>query len=210
MKITVFTIAYNGYGVFIPRWLKSIHSQTYPSYEIIVVLGRDHGLKDIPGGAKILYHDQSATMGFLRNLAIDAATGDYMFYFSADDILLGNALREISNVNADIIALRYYKEHEVHVTPEIMAEKLGEWETLYTDCCGYMAFKKGLRYEDTDWPNYPLLFQAYMEGYTFRRTKEPGAVYIKRHGGHGRVFANNVQGTGEIMKYLVQYGLITE
>jgi len=210
VKITVCTIAYNDYGKFIPRWLKSVQSQIHPAHEIIVVLGDKHGLQEIPAGAKFIYHDQPATMGFLRNLAVDAATGDYIFFFAVDDILLGNALQEISKVNADLIALRYYHENILNVTPEIVAEKLKEWRAHYAGACGYMAFKNGLglRYEDTDWANYPLLFQAYMKGYTFRRTKEPGAVYIQRPGGHGQQVVNHRWGYLAIEKYLLQYGLI--
>ena len=209
MKITAFTIAYNGYGVFIPRWLKSVQSQTHPAHEIIVVLGHNHGLQEIPRGAKLRCHDQPATMGFLRNLAVDAATGDYMFYFSADDILLGNALQEISNVDADLIALRYYHENDVRVTPEIIADQLDEWETHYIAACGYVAFKKGLRYEATNWPNYPLLFQAHTKGYTFGKTKDPGAVYIQRPECHGQDVGNNEQGRVAIMESLLSHGLIT-
>jgi len=210
MKITVFTIAYNDYGRFIPRWLKSVQSQIYPAHEVIVVLGDNHGLEEKPTGAKFIHHDQPATMGFLRNLAVDAATGDYIFYFSADDILFGNALQEISKINADIIALRYYQDNKLRVTPEIIVEKLKAWKTQYTDVFGYVAFKKGLRFEDTNWPNYPLLFQAYTKKYTFGRTKEPGAVYIKRPDGHGRPVVNHRWGYLAIEKYLLQYGLITK
>jgi|APSaa5957512622_1039677.scaffolds.fasta_scaffold07919_5 glycosyltransferase involved in cell wall biosynthesis len=209
MRITVFTIAYNGYGAYIPRWLKSIQSQSYLAHEIIVVLGQDHGLQEIPSGVKVIYHGQPATMGFLRNLALDVATGDYMFYFSADDILLGDALQGISEVDADLIGLRYYQENEVRVTPEIVGEKLDDWETHYIGACGYVAFKNGLRYEDTNWPNYPLLFQAHMKGYTFGRTEEAGAVYIQRPDAHGQDFGNNEQGREEIMECLLLYGLIT-
>lgn len=211
MKITVFTIAYQGYGPFIPRWLKSVQSQTCQAYEIIIVLGYGHGLQDIPEGVKVIHHDQiDATMGVLRNLAVDSATGDYLFYFSADDILLGNALQEISKVNTDLIALRYYQDTELRVTPEIIAEKIEGWMTHYIGACGYSAFKKGLRYEDTNWPNYPLLFQAYTRGYTFGETKEPGAVYIQRPGSHGQFVKNCQHGIDEIYKYLLEYGLITE
>lgn len=209
MKITVFTIAYNGYGLFIPRWLKSVQSQTKQAHEIIVVLGNKHGLKEIPDGVKVLYHEEPATMGFLRNLAMDKATGDYLFYFSADDILLGNALHEISKVKADLIALRYYRGSDVDVTPEVIAEKLIDWQTEYTGACGYVAFKNnGLRYEDTDWPNYPFLFQAFIKGCTFGRTKESGAYYNRWFGGHSQYESNVKQGMVEIKKYLLQYGLI--
>lgn len=210
MKITVFTIAYNGYGLFIPRWLQGVQSQIYPAHEIIVVLGYKHGLRGIPHDVKIIYHEQPATMGFYRNLALDHATGDYVFYFSADDILLGNALKEISNVNAELIALRYYRGAKVDVTPEVVAEKLIDWKTEYTGAAGYVAFKHGLdlRYEDTDWPNYPFLFQAFINGYTFGRTKEPGAYYNRWFGGHSQYESNVKQGMDKIKKYLLQYGLI--
>lgn len=210
MKITAFTIAFNGYGAFIPRWLKSVQSQTCPAHEIIIVLGHNHGLQEIPNGVKVLYYDHPATMGFLRNLAVDTATGDYLFYFSADDILLGNALQEISKVNADFIALRYYHEGELRVTPMIMTDLLPYWKRYYIGACGYVAFKKGLRYEDTDYPNYPLLFQAYTKKYLSGRTEEPGAVYIQRQNGHGQSVINNGQAISEIEKYLLKYGLITE
>ncbi len=207
MKITVCTFVYNSYGVFIPRWLKSVQLQTYPAHEIIVVLGHNHGIEDIPSGVKVIHYEQPATMGFLRNLAVDLVTGDYVFFVAADDILFGNALQEISNVNTDIIALRYYQENKIRVTPEITAERLVEWRKYYIGACGYWAFKKGLRHEDTNCASYPLLLQAYKKGYTFKMTKNPGAVYIQRPGGYGQQIENRKHGLKEIEKYLLAYGL---
>jgi len=207
-KISVCAIAYNGYGEFVPRWLKAVQMQTYPAYEIIVVLGRDHGLPNILAGARYIYHDQPATMGFLRNLAVDAATGDYLFFCDVDDMLLPNALQEIRTTDADIVALQYYLKGEICITPEVVAEKLLDWRLHYTGAFGYMAFKKGLRHEDTDWPNYPLLFQAYKKGYTYKQTKGPCAVYLQRANGHGQNPENHKKGFAEIEKYLLQYNLI--
>lgn len=211
MKITVFTIAFNGYGEFIPRWLKSVESQIYPAHEIIIVLGYRHGLQNNfnISGVKAINYGLPTTMGFLRNLAVDMATGDYIFYFSADDILFGNALQEISNVKADLIALRYYQENRLRVTPEITVEQLKKWTKHNIGACGYVAFKKGLRYEDTDWPNYPLLFQAYTKRYTFKPTEAPGAIYLQRRDGHGLLTKNNVKGESVVRKYLSLYGLTT-
>lgn len=208
MKITACTTAYNGYGGFIPRWLKNVQAQTYPVHEIIIVLGHNHGLEEIPEGVKIIHHEQPATMGFLRNLAVDASTGDYIFFFAVDDILFGHALQEISNVDADIIALRYNLKDKLCVTPEIVAEKLNEWRQHYAGACGYMAFKKGLRNEDTDWPNFPLLFQAYKKGYTYAATEKSCAEYVQRPGGHGQNHSNHTKGFMELEKYILKYGLI--
>lgn len=208
MKITVCATAYNGYGIFLQRFIKNAQAQTYPAHEIIIVLGHNHGLKEIPDGVKFIYHNEPATIGFLKNLAIDEATGDYIFFFAADDVLLENALQEISEVDADIIALRYKLENKMCVTPEIVAEKLPQWRKHYAGACGYIAFKKGIRCDDTNYPNYALLFQAYKKGWTFGKTKEAGAIYIQRPGGRGQKTENHAKGYKEIEKYLRQYGLI--
>lgn len=208
MRISVCTFAYNGYGKFIPGWVKNAQKQTYPAYEIIVVLGEKHGLKDMPSGVKFIYHDRPATMGYLKNLAVDAATGDYVFFCAADDNLLENALHEISKVDADIIALKYYDGDKICVTPEIKAEKLPEWRQHYTAASGYIACKNGMRYEDTDWATYPMLFKAFKDGLKFKTTSEPGAIYLHRVGTHGTKPENHAQGYIETEKYLRKYGLI--
>ena len=209
MKISVCTTAYNGYGRFLQRFIENAQAQTYPAHEIIIVLGHDHGLKEIPDGVKFIYHDEPATMGFLKNLALDVATGDYIFFFAADDILLENALQDISEIDADIIALRYNLGNRLEGAPEIVAEKLPNWRSHYTGASGYMAFKKGIRHDDTDYANYALLFQAYAKGWTFKRTKESGAIYLQRPDGRGQQPENHIKGFKEIEKYLLKYGLIS-
>lgn len=204
--MTIISIIYNGYGRFAKKWTECAKAQTVPADEIIIVLGKDHGVTEFEDGVKYIHHGEKATMGFLRNLAVDEAKSDYILYFSIDDILLPNAIEEIKKVDKDLVALRYRHGDKTAHTPEIKKELIPNWWTNYIGPAGYVAFRKGLRYEDTDFPNYPLLFSAYKKGYSFGVTENVCAVYIPRPGGHGRS-GNNWNGIQEIKKYLKTYGL---
>jgi len=94
-NITVFTIIYNNYGQFLDKWLSCIKQQTIQPKEIIVVLGKNHGV-DIGKyeGVKFLLFD-SDVMGTLRNIAITNKRFKKCLYFSVDDELLPNAIQQI-------------------------------------------------------------------------------------------------------------------
>lgn len=206
MKIALIAIAYNGYDEFIPRFINAINNQVVKPDEVVIVLGdncRDYGWN--AEGVKFIRSDKK-TMGELRNVAIDNSTSDYILYFSIDDILMPNAIKDIKETTGDIIALKYMDTASafVKVTPEIKQNLIRKWVENYTDSAGYIAFKRGIRYDDTEFPNYPLLFKAFKEGYNFNITNNICAIYVRRQGSHSRQ-GKVSNGLKEIEKYVNKY-----
>jgi hypothetical protein len=205
--ITVFTIAYNGYGSFLPAWCDNIRKQKSKADKVIIVLGKDHGA-NVDDLNKIMtdydftiIESDSDVMGVLRNLALDKIKTKWMLYFSADDILLPNAIETIKKSKADVVALTYIdrntKGGEKIVKSAIFNKvNIVNWIRLYA-VPGYCAVKskikgKKIRYEDIEIPNYPYLFELASAGANFEHSEDVVAVYARREKSHGDInFKNN-------------------
>lgn len=198
--VSIITIAYNGYGKFIPKWLEGVEKQTIKPKEIIIVLGKDHGLKEIPSDVKVVNYDKEATKGYLMNLGVKASTSYYSIVVDVDDELLSNAVEEVQKVDADIVGLRYYLNGEIQETPEIKAEHIHDWKNKYGGASGYLATRRGLEYEDTLCAEWALLYKAYQCGLTFKNTEKPCAIYKKRPDSHSAI-----GNYGEVFKELEIY-----
>lgn len=200
-NISIITIAHDGYGLFVPEWLKSACSQQIKPREVIILLSNNHGLTEkLPteiNGITIITHyvPKRLSRGYLRNIAIDISKGEWILFPDVDDIILPNATKEIKRLSkkADVVALRYYKEYngywEEKETPIPEFNKLPEWRKYYCNASGYSAFKRGIgvKYQDFDSPEYPFYFNALSKGARFRKTKNPCAIYKKRDSGQSRV-----------------------
>ncbi len=196
-SISIVGIAHNGYGVFIPDWLKSVCDQTVKPKEVIIVLSDNHGLtgklpKKINGIEINIINEPIKSRGLLRNKAMEIAKGEFIMFFDVDDVLLEHAVEEISKCDADVIAVKYFKEYkgqtELWETPIPVFEKLPEWRKYYCNASGYIAFRKslGILHEDVDTPDYPFYFKALSQGATFQQTELPCAIYRKRDDGHAK------------------------
>lgn len=200
-SITVFTIAYNNYGVFLYDWIKNIKKQTIKPDLVILVLGKNHGakinmLKAELGDLKyLIIKSQSDTMGVLRNLAVEQLDTEWFLYFSADDVLLPNAIQEINKymLCSDAIVLRYReialnKEIKIRGQKGLSINNIFDWRE--TRIPGYIAVRKKflthtLYFENTEIPNYPFLFKILLLGMRIKTTKLLCAEYIKRVNSHG-------------------------
>lgn len=206
IDISIITIAFNGYGKYISRWLDSVLSQTIKPREAIIVLSKNHKLdikeddainKGKESGVDVRFvHEERRilSMGMLRNKGIEKISTEWLLYFSVDDILLDNAVCEIKKASKgiDIVALKYFQEQNgkrwIVETPIPETEKIKHWFQCYCNS-GYVAFRKSvwekLKYIDSDYPNFPFLFDAFYDGMKFEKTKNPCAVYLQRPEGHG-------------------------
>lgn len=201
--ITVYTIAYNGYGNFLNNWIKHVKNQNIKADKIVIVLGNKHGaeikqLNELLKGTEYkIIKSKSDIMGILRNEAIKEIDTTWMLYFSADDILLPNAISEIKNKAqiSDAVVLRYRekKESGIEISKQsalITMDTILQWKT--TGIPGYIAIKreyKGnvLYYEEIEIPNYPYLFMIAYLGLKQTATAEECAIYLRRTASHGDI-----------------------
>jgi len=205
MTIDVIGIVFNNYGRFVDSWIKNIEKQNIKPDNVILVFGENHNYTGkLPDYVKTIYYNKKATMGSLRNLGLVVSYIDYILYFSIDDKLFSNAIEEIKKVNTDIVALKYIFDKNIYNTPKIEENKIKEWKNYYAGVCGYYAFKRGLLYDDTDFPNFPLLFNAYKNNYTFGITDDVCAEYLLRQDSHSNQ-GNIPLGFKEIEKYVKKY-----
>ena len=183
MDITVYTVAYNGYGVYLPQWLSNVANQKVKPKEAIVVLSEGHNAPEIDTFAfegktgiklHIIDHPERLSMGCLRNLAIDKSSCEWILYFSADDVLLDYAIESVMECskNSDAVALRYCMKtkagSQILETPIPELHKMVSWEKNYCNS-GYVALKKEFqgtltKYADSDYPNFGYLFEMRYRG----------------------------------------------
>ncbi len=179
----ILTIAFNGYGQYLPRLLESIDAQTEKPDEVIIVLGKDHGYEWKKKKGIRVIETNLTCLGSLINVGMEYVN-DWVLYFSADDVLYPNAIEEIKKVDADIVTLKYHLREELKETPEISLDKLKDWKEHYMWASGYFAFPKQKVLESDFW-KYPLLFKAASQGKTIKPTENPCAKYIQREKSHG-------------------------
>lgn len=101
LKVTVITAVYNG-GLYIGQTIKSILEQTYPNIEYIIIDGgsTDNTLDIIrKHDDRISYWISEPDTGIYDawNKAIPLASGDWISFVGADDILLPNTVQHFVN-----------------------------------------------------------------------------------------------------------------
>jgi len=223
MNIGIVTICYNGYGRFIKDWCESIaRLTTVPDQVTIVALGENHGLGDINyfnilskvPKVKIVYVKEFKNMGDARNIAVRETPTEWIMYFSADDVIVKDALEEFEKYkDSDVIAISYLEEShwgQIHQTRTKLApknltkENILDWKKCFI--IGHSPFRRSMWEkspfidgEDGEYPNYPFWFGLAKLGARFARTDKPCTIYRYRHNGH---FANHRK--GETHKKIVE------
>ena len=107
MKVSIIIPVYN-VALYIERCIKSVMSQTYNG-DIECILVNDASPDDSIDIAKrliadykgpiqfrILNHEQNRGLSATRNTGIDAATGDYLYFFDSDDEITPDCIEKLS------------------------------------------------------------------------------------------------------------------
>jgi len=107
MKVSIIIPIYN-VSAYIERCIKSVMSQTYNG-EIECILVNDASPDDSidiaerliadyngPIQFRILNHEHNRGLSAARNTGIDAATGDYLYFFDSDDEITPNCIEKLS------------------------------------------------------------------------------------------------------------------
>ena len=102
MRVSIITAALNA-SATIARTIESVRTQTHPDWELLVI---DNGSKDdtaalvntwnAQDGRIRLLHQPTKGVSHARNLGLRAAQSDWVLFLDADDTLLPNALRDLT------------------------------------------------------------------------------------------------------------------
>lgn len=116
-KVTVVITVYNC-EKYVARCLNSVINQTYKNLEIIVINdgSTDNSIKiisEIAKGKQIdVYTKNNEGVSSARNVAIEKATGEYIYIIDCDDWLENTAVEEMVRIQkkykSDIVKIGYY------------------------------------------------------------------------------------------------------
>ena len=149
MKYSIIVPAYNT-EKYIDKCLKSIFSNTYKNFEVIIVNdGSTDKTEDIINKYIIKYDNiiyikqKNMGLSLARNNGVKKATGDYLLFIDSDDYVEKNLLENINKNIDDLDVLRYqlnmvfndkiipYEEKEFNVTDGIDAfEKIVKYKFI--------------------------------------------------------------------------------
>jgi glycosyltransferase involved in cell wall biosynthesis len=196
MNIGIIVVAHSGYTKFLPRLCRSIKEMTIKPSQVTFVVDKDIKPKlDVP--VKII--KGKYPMGTARNLAIENTPTEWIMYISADDIILPNAIEELSKYkDADVVSIPFEvqnrKERNLYDPGKVLKNKIFS-EYFYCSRFNqhpfYIAFSpfkrsvwEKVKYIDHDFPNAPFWIDLALNNVKFANAKNPCAVYIMRKKSH--------------------------
>lgn len=117
---------------YIERTMESALSQTFASIEYLIIddCGNDGTIKVVerlqkehPRGndIRILYNKQNLGVGKTRNIILDQAKGDYLYFLDSDDIMDSDAIEKMMNAaqkyQAQVVYGSWIRVDNVHHSP---------------------------------------------------------------------------------------------
>lgn len=198
MRLGVVSVAFNGYGMYIPRWVAALEAQIVKP-EATLVLGKDHLLTgNVPEWIRIIYSDKSS-IGELKNIGIEATKTDYICPLSIDDEILPWATREIEAQTADVLCTAYIVNYDTK--SELRQPIVSKRDILNRDFCvevhpknfhhGASPFKRSLwentPYQASDVANALFWIDVALQSPTLARVEIPCLTYNRRAGSHSDV-----------------------
>lgn len=148
------------------KCLKSIENQSYKDYEVIVI-------KDVLGASKA------------RNRGIQKATGEFIFFLDADDILAEDALMKLSWEQADLVVsgydpstvMDYLKSPNKNIAFAFCWGKLFKTEIIKKHGIWFKGIEK---HEDTE-----FIFNYLRYARTIKFIKDKTVIHIQPETGKG-------------------------
>jgi glycosyltransferase involved in cell wall biosynthesis len=133
MKISIIIPVYNA-AQSLDRCICSVLEQSYASFEAVLV---DDGSTDdstaicdryaAEDSRVVVIHKTNGGVSSARNAGIEAATGDYIMFLGADDVLSLDALETLSNKDADMVVGGFRKVVSGHTS----YERVPKYDRLY-------------------------------------------------------------------------------
>lgn len=228
MKISLVSIAFNGYGRFVGQFLAFASSMSQKPDEVVIVLGKNHGCQDpellkcIYPGVKIIEYNGTPTFGKLRNLAIKHTTAEWTWFVSIDDKPEKDAIKTFNSVlkkqDADYICAQWYTiglglKQQLHRSPlpEEMAryKKAGKGMGFVIP---HSPFKRALweksPYKNSELPNYDFLLNCVKNGARFVKGDVPTTTYLRRPDSHARVRLKSIKKAANKEKAIMEKGIV--
>lgn len=204
MNLSISTIAFKGYGEFLPQWLEAVSNMSPQPSEVVVTLGHKHGTPDLDDlkekypAVKFCEFQQRPSFGKLRNLGIEETSSEWVFFVSADDTPESDAIetfeRALSKEDGDYICAQWYREgiHPGRYSSPLPSEIARNIEA--GDYAGFIIphspFKRWLweahPYKETDLPNYDFVKNCMLNGARFIKADKPSTIYKTRPKSHSR------------------------
>lgn len=204
MNIGIVTIAFGGYGKFLPQWCAYVAALDPPAADAVVALGKDHGVTEevraaaleLLPGLKIVESTKD-TMGALRNAAVNEANTEWVMYLSIDDGIHSNAIHNLSKHErkADYLSVSWnsidtwkpdapLNFHRGRHPSDMKRKSNGRGFIV-----GHSPFRKEWfyrvgGYEMHDLPNAPFVTAMVEKGARFAVVKEPVSIYLRREDSH--------------------------
>lgn len=140
---------------YIEKTMESALNQTFASIEYLIVddCGNDGTIKVVerlqkehPRGKDIhiLYNKQNLGVGRTRNIILDEAQGEYLFFLDSDDILEPDAIEKMMKAarqyQAEIVYGSWARVDNVHHSP-VQYNQYPDMQLLRTDELAMYAFK---------------------------------------------------------------------
>jgi cellulose synthase/poly-beta-1,6-N-acetylglucosamine synthase-like glycosyltransferase len=192
-KVSVIIPCYN-YGKYVLECIESIKNQTYKAHEIIVVNdGSTDDTHDILSKRDdIIYiNQQNFGVAWARNNGAKKATGDFLIFIDADDILdssyIEKTLQLQRHTNADVVStdLEFFGEQTgIHKYAQHSHDTMLRWQNVPSSCAlvkhqahNYVGgFNPVAHYED-----WAYWLEMYKKGMVFYKVDEPLFKY-RKHG----------------------------
>lgn len=228
MKISLVTIAFNGYGRFVGQWLAYAYALNPQPDEIIVVLGQNHdcvdlqSLKQIHPHVKFLEVRKRPSFGRLRNIGIKHTTTEWTWFVSVDDRVEPDAIktfkRAIKDNSADYICSQWNtigldKPLQPHKSPlpiELARHILNGGKGGFI--IPHSPFKRWIwekhPYKDSELPNYDFLLHAVLNGAEFVKSDKPTTTYLRRDDSHARTRLLEIKKQARMEKKIMEQGVV--
>ena len=179
MKYSIIVPAYNT-EKYIDKCLKSIFSNTYKNFEVIIVNdGSTDKTEDIINKYIKKYDDiihikqKNMGLSMARNNGVKKATGDYLLFIDSDDYVEKNLLENINKNISDLDVLRY----QLNIVYSDKVVPCEEEEFNVTD--GISAFEKIVRYKFIEMASLYVINRKYYVDNNFEFEK---GVYHEDYG----------------------------
>lgn len=200
MTVGIVSVAFNGYGRFLPRWLRSLEAQYVAPAHVTLVLGEQHGaaLHLIPSWVEVCFAP-GTSLGLLKNAGIAATPTEGVMPLSIDDELLPWAIQEFERYHGDVLVPDYVVT--VDGASALRCPRTRPADILSPDyCCtvlptnyfhGASPFKRSLweahPYQDSDCANALFWIDVALQNPSFTHIPIPCMTYNRWTGSHSSV-----------------------